>query len=71
MLNEWEQRFPGRIESMFKAMQNVVPSHLADGQLYDFAGVSTQPGPVAMGDTAFDEVPSQMLSGENVQVITL
>jgi len=71
MLNEWEQRFPGRIESMFKAMQNVVPSHLADGQLYDFAGVSTQPGPVAMGDTAFDEVPSQMLSDENVQVITL
>ena len=47
MLNEWEERFPGRIESMFKAMQNVVPSHLADRQLYDFAGVSTQPGPVA------------------------
>ncbi len=71
MLNEWEQRFPGRIESMFKAMQNVVPSHLADGQLYDFAGVSTQPGPVAMGDTAFDEAPTQMHCDENVHIITL
>lgn len=71
MLNEWEQRFPGRIESMFKAMQNVVPSHLADGQLYDFAGVSTQPGPVAMGDTAFDKAPTQMHIDENVHVITL
>ena len=71
MLNEWEQRFPGRIESMFKAMQNVVPSHLADRQLYDFAGVSTQPGPVAMGDTAFDEAPTQMHSDENVHIITL
>ena len=71
MLNEWEQRFPGRIESMFKAMQNVVPSHLADGQLYDFAGVSTQPGPVAMGDTAFDEALTQTHSDENVHVISL
>jgi tRNA 2-thiocytidine biosynthesis protein TtcA len=30
MLNDWERRFPGRIESMFQALGNVVPSHLLD-----------------------------------------
>jgi tRNA 2-thiocytidine biosynthesis protein TtcA len=30
MLREWEKKFPGRIENMFAALQNVVPSHLLD-----------------------------------------
>ncbi len=36
MLRDWEKRFPGRIENMANALQNVVPSHLLDGALYDF-----------------------------------
>lgn len=36
MLNDWDRRFPGRIESMFRALCNVVPSHLADEKLFDF-----------------------------------
>jgi tRNA 2-thiocytidine biosynthesis protein TtcA len=54
MLHEWEKRFPGRTESMFRALQNVVPSHLADQRLFDFAGL--QPTGVADedGDLAFD-----------------
>jgi tRNA 2-thiocytidine biosynthesis protein TtcA len=71
MLNEWEQRFPGRIESMFKAMQNVIPSHLADAELYDFGSISTQIGPVIMGDTAFDEDIPALMTQEDVHVITL
>lgn len=71
MLNEWEQRFPGRIESMFKAMQNVIPSHLADTELYDFGSISTQIGPVTMGDTAFDEDIPALMTQEDVHVITL
>ncbi|KAA8984373.1 MULTISPECIES: tRNA 2-thiocytidine(32) synthetase TtcA [Gammaproteobacteria] len=38
MLNDWDHRFPGRIENMFRALQNVAPSHLADPQLFDFSG---------------------------------
>lgn len=71
MLNDWEQRFPGRIESMFKAMQNVIPSHLADAELYDFGSISTQIGPVIMGDTAFDEDIPALMTQEDVHVITL
>lgn len=36
MLNAWDKQFPGRIETMFRAIQNVVPSHLADLSLFDF-----------------------------------
>ena len=51
MLNEWDKQHPGRIESMFNAIKNVVPSHLADTELFDFKGLSQD---VDEGDTAFD-----------------
>ncbi|MEO9135431.1 MAG: tRNA 2-thiocytidine(32) synthetase TtcA [Casimicrobiaceae bacterium] len=54
MLREWEKRFPGRIESIFSAMGNVVPTHLLDRALYDFAKVSATGAPVPDGDLAFD-----------------
>ncbi|RBP84751.1 tRNA 2-thiocytidine(32) synthetase TtcA [Marinomonas rhizomae] len=39
MLQKWEKEFPGRTETMFSAMQNIVPSHLADTDLFDFKGL--------------------------------
>ncbi len=36
MMQEWDQKFPGRTESVFHALQNAVPSHLADNALFDF-----------------------------------
>jgi len=39
MLRSWEKQFPGRLENIFRSMQNVVPSHLADGELFDFKGL--------------------------------
>lgn len=54
MLLAWEGQFPGRIETMFRALQNVVPSHLADPSLYDFAGLKPTGNPFPDGDTAFD-----------------
>lgn len=59
MLNDWDRRFPGRIESMFAALQNVVPSHLADTQLFDFVSLERGQELKHGGDTAFDgEEPS-------------
>jgi tRNA 2-thiocytidine biosynthesis protein TtcA len=42
MLREWETQYPGRTESIFRAMRNVAPSQLADGNLFDFESLSTQ-----------------------------
>jgi tRNA 2-thiocytidine biosynthesis protein TtcA len=39
MLQRWEQEFPGRTESIFSALRNVEPAHLADPRLFDFAGL--------------------------------
>ncbi len=39
MLQAWEKQSPGRLENIFRSMQNVVPSHLADGELFDFKGL--------------------------------
>ena len=39
MLREWEQKFPGRIESIFTSICNVAGSQLADPALFDFAGL--------------------------------
>ena len=36
-IQEWEQRFPGRIQSMLSAMGNVAPSQLMDRELHDFS----------------------------------
>lgn len=55
MLNDWQKRFPGRIESMFTAIQNVVPSHLADASIFDFQSLQTQQGPYENGDVGFDQ----------------
>ena len=37
MLREWERSYPGRTESIFSALRNVVPSHLADPNAFDFS----------------------------------
>ena len=39
MLEEWEKRHPGRIDSILKALSNVAPSHLLDRQLFDFVNL--------------------------------
>ncbi|MCC5451952.1 tRNA 2-thiocytidine(32) synthetase TtcA [Rheinheimera sp. UJ51] len=60
MLQDWDKRFPGRIETMFQAMQNIVPSHLADKSLFNFAGLTKGDALVTEGDLAFDKatIPS-------------
>ena len=43
MLGEWEQLQPGRVDNILRSMQNVVPSHLADRDLFDFASLQNVP----------------------------
>ena len=54
MLQDWEKQHPGRIESMFTALQNVVPSHLMDGTRHDFKGLKVTGVASDDGDKAFD-----------------
>ncbi len=40
MLQGWDKQYPGRIETMFRSLQNAVPSHLADTELFDFKSLA-------------------------------
>ena len=53
MMEDWDRRYPGRTESVFTAMQNILPSHLADNVQFDFRSLTLET-PVAEGDIAFD-----------------
>ncbi len=56
MMADWDRRYPGRTESVFSALQNIVPSHLADTSLFDFKGlhVGAELEKMDGGDTVFD-----------------
>jgi tRNA 2-thiocytidine biosynthesis protein TtcA len=53
MLTNWERQYPGRSQTIFTAMQNVAPSHLMDGKLFDFKNMLLGQADVA-GDLVFD-----------------
>lgn len=55
MMQQWDRNFPGRLETMFRSIQNVQLSHLADPTRYDFGGMKVNGEPVVDGDKAFDE----------------
>ena len=59
MMQDWDRRFPGRTESVMTALQNVVPSHLADPALFDFRGL-TLDTLVEEGDIVFDSPEIRM-----------
>ena len=47
MIADWEKSYPGRTESIFSALCNIEPSHLADPALFDFRALSSQVLPPA------------------------
>ncbi len=49
MLAEWDKKFPGRLESMFKAVTNIAPSQLADRSLFDFEGLEAKQAELLAG----------------------
>ncbi len=54
LIDDWEARFPGRVENIFNALGRVVPSHLMDREQFDFAGLRPTGRPDPDGDRAFD-----------------
>ena len=69
MLREWEKKFPGRVENIFSALSTVIPSHLMDRSMFDFAGLKATGIASKNGDIAFDEEPCA--TGESANIIRL
>ncbi|WP_430765627.1 tRNA 2-thiocytidine(32) synthetase TtcA [Roseateles flavus] len=55
MLQDWDKKFPGRVDNMFTAMGNIVTSHMMDRNLFPFQTIKATGVPDANGDIAFDE----------------
>jgi tRNA 2-thiocytidine biosynthesis protein TtcA len=71
LMQQWQKQFPGRIDSIFGALGRVAPSHLLDGELFDFASAAAVSAVKSAsedkdisallpegGDTAFDPDPA-------------
>ncbi len=71
MLRDWDKKFPGRIESMFSALHNVVPSHLMDGARHDFKNLATTGIASEDGDKAFDDESFNASTLPSLQVVAL
>jgi tRNA 2-thiocytidine biosynthesis protein TtcA len=54
MLNEWDRKFPGRVENIFRSLANVSPSHLLDRELFDFKSLQATGEASDDGDKVFD-----------------
>jgi tRNA 2-thiocytidine biosynthesis protein TtcA len=57
MLQDWEKRFPGRVNTIMTSLQNARPSHLLDRVLHDFGAIAADGVPDPDGDKAFDPEP--------------
>jgi tRNA 2-thiocytidine biosynthesis protein TtcA len=55
MIRDWDKKHPGRIDNMFTAMGNIVPSHMMDRNLYPFTTLQATGVADPGGDKAFDE----------------
>jgi len=76
MLKEWDKKFPGRLDNMLHALQNVVPSHLMDRQLFPFetlvpTGVASDDGDKAFDDEELPDPATAFAKLPETQVIQL
>ena len=75
ILREWEKKYPGRVENLFRSMHHIVPSHLMDGEAFDFQNleISTELSGIAArssGDKAIDEAQlDELACGTMIQGI--
>ena len=70
MIREWDKKHPGRVENMFNALKHIVPSHLLDGDRYNFKDLKTTGIASEDGDTAFDTEEYKEAGLPGLSVIT-
>jgi tRNA 2-thiocytidine biosynthesis protein TtcA len=58
MLMSWDKQFPGRIETIFTAMQNTSPSQGVDRSQFDFVSLTQDPDAPMKGDVAESDLPA-------------
>ncbi|MCL1125979.1 tRNA 2-thiocytidine(32) synthetase TtcA [Shewanella surugensis] len=58
MLKQWDTLYPGRIESIFTAMQNTAPSQGVDREQFDFLALKRDDSVTAIGDVAEASLPA-------------
>ncbi|WP_298774255.1 tRNA 2-thiocytidine(32) synthetase TtcA [uncultured Shewanella sp.] len=58
MLKQWDKDHPGRIETIFTAMQNTAPSQGVDREQFDFLALKRDDSIVASGDVAEASLPA-------------
>jgi tRNA 2-thiocytidine biosynthesis protein TtcA len=65
MLQGWDKQHPGRIENIFRSLQNISPSQLADNELFNFKDLELQRlTPTGKEDTKFDDTSYPPLARE-------
>ena len=67
MLKEWDESQPGRVENIFKSLQNVSPSQLADRELFDFVNLPLDRSSERQ-EYAFEEA---VVSSSSIEIINL
>jgi len=70
MMHQWERQWPGRTETMFTALQNVVPSHLMDRKRHDFHNIQITGQADANGDKVFDEEEFPLATLPGIPLVT-
>ena len=70
MMHQWERQWPGRTETMFTALQNVVPSHLMDRKRHDFHNIQVTGQADANGDKVFDEEEFPLATLPGIPLVT-
>lgn len=58
MLQMWDKQHPGRLETIFTAMQNTSPSQGVDREQFDFVSLKRNPDVVNTGDVADADLPA-------------
>ncbi|WP_434926157.1 tRNA 2-thiocytidine(32) synthetase TtcA [Shewanella sp. HL-SH8] len=58
MLNLWDKQYPGRIETIFTAMQNTAPSQGVDRDQFDFLSLQRDADAPLKGDVAESDLPA-------------